>query len=210
MPDTHLHRELHPLLGGGVSLAFWMCLGLCGGLFAAVAWAPQLLERERLQSQRDSQQRLQEEVSSEIRHLKLLRISLEQDPEFAARMAAADLNFAVDLETRIPVADALDFDPRERRASTIAAWTLEPPWYVPMLRELATPTTLRSRWLLCTALLCLISFTSMHDGIFSSPLGRLFTEFGSQVKARYRQQVMGCEPHSAHVCNPHRDGCDVE
>lgn len=180
-----IDRELHPLLGGGVSVVFWICLGVCAALFATAALAPQIVEFETLQQQLRDQQSQQDALQGEIRHLQLLQQSLTVDPEFAARMAAAEMNLSGSA-MQVPLEASLSFNPHvPRSASPREAVSVDAPWYLPLLSELAQPTPLRTRWLWCTAMLCLIAFSCIHDGIFTGPFGRTLTHLQQFFHNRY-------------------------
>lgn len=171
-------------LGHFVSIAFWVCLGVTSVLFAMVVAAPRMLEWHQLETRWVKTTQQMQDLQAEIRHLELMREALRNDPEFATQIAREELNLAM-TAAALSVDSSLRSDPWRRR-SVRAAVALRTPWYQELMSELAGQTQLRRRWLWCTALLCVLSFTFLHEGVFLGPAGRSLRWLGRLVLSRYQ------------------------
>ena len=170
-------------------MTFWLCLGTSAVLFATVVAAPRVTEWKRLERRwlRSSEQ--VRELKADIQHLQLLKDSMQNDPEFASRVARDELNLSSMRGQLFEVEASLGFDPRERQMTatqgTGAGAPLAEAWYESWLADLSQPTVLRTRWLLCAGGLCLLSFVFLHDNVFSGRVGRDVANMLHQVLRRY-------------------------
>ncbi|MEZ5943788.1 MAG: hypothetical protein R3C18_20525 [Planctomycetaceae bacterium] len=187
MSETTRTDELSPTLGIGVSLLFWTCFLVCGVLFAAAALAPHIVEHEDLQAQWEAQQQQRLALDGQRHHLELLRDSLQDDPEFINRIASSDLNQSPDAQFALAVPESLRHNPRQARTTEAATESRAVSPYMPLLRDLSKPSSMRTRWIWATAIFCVLSFGFLHEGVFTGPLGKLLTHAGHVLRSRYRR-----------------------
>ncbi len=185
--ESTRYNELSAALGMGVSLVFWISFLVCGSLFAIVALAPHLVEQEDLHAQWDAQQQQRRALEAEQHHLELLRDSLQDDPEFISRITSSDLNQSPDAQFALAVPESLRHNPRHPRVTEISETSRPALPYMSLLRDLSQSSPMRTRWIWCTAIFCVISFGFLHDGVFYGPFGKLLTLVRHALRNRYHQ-----------------------
>jgi len=151
-----------PRYGWVISLAFWLTLFLCAGMYAAVALAPKLLRYAETRNRwRTNQQRLVM-LEEKVGYLRQVARELQHDPEFAAELARIELNASRPGEERIPVDETLRLD-AVNPAVVKPEEAFEHPWYLPALQQLAGNAALRRALLMAAAALLLFAFVFLHE-----------------------------------------------
>ncbi len=145
-----------------VPLAFWACLLAAALLFASVALAPKIVAWQELDLETIEQQQQLLMLEQQLQHLEKVVYSLEHDKRFQAEVARREIGGYETGTEIIPVAPALRVDVRLPRIESPNV-PLVVPWYVPILRTLATPTDWRRRVLWTAAGFCLVAFTLLRD-----------------------------------------------
>ena len=145
------------------SLLFWLCLfaavgmyGVCALSARVVAWADLDLEYRTRQAELIGRQR-------EVRHLQSVADALENDPEFAARVARSELAMQSPGSEVIAVPDDLTFDPLAQ-ASNAPEIAVTDAWFVPVFRRVSADDRLRLRLWIGAAALMLFAFGVLHNG----------------------------------------------
>ncbi|MFO1091894.1 MAG: hypothetical protein U0992_01085 [Planctomycetaceae bacterium] len=138
-----------PPRGSPTAPLFWICLLVAAGLYAPCVLAGRFVAWRELQYRHLRNQAELVGIQQDLRHLQRVADALEQDPEFAGRVARAELGAAPSRTRVIALPPELNGDPREPPARADIA----PPkddWYMPTLRRIAGDAALR-RNLLCAA-----------------------------------------------------------
>jgi hypothetical protein len=145
------------------SLLFWLCLfaavgmyGVCALSGRVVAWADLDREYRTRQAELIGQQR-------EVRHLQNVADALENDPEFAERLARSELAAQTPGAEVITLPDGLVYDPLARNADSPKA-VIADAWYIPAFRRVTADDGLRLRLWLGAAALLLFAFGVLHNG----------------------------------------------
>jgi hypothetical protein len=175
---------LSPATSIGISIAFWLTLGLSVAMFAPLTLAPRIVERARL-AQRFLENQVEEaRLKREVDHFTAVATALETDPDFVARVAGTELESVPAGGLTIRVDDRLGYDARvPQRAVRMETPPL--PWYVPFFESLAEPSPLRRHWTLATVGLVAVAFLFLNDGFFSGSLGTWLLSLLETVKRRY-------------------------
>jgi hypothetical protein len=145
------------------SLLFWVCLfvavgmyGVCALSSRVVAWADLDREYRTRQSELIGQQR-------EVRHLQNVADALQNDPEFAERLARSELAARTPGAEVITLPEGLTYDPLAGEAAPAQAVIVDA-WYVPVLQRVATDDGLRRKLWVAAAALMLFAFGVLHNG----------------------------------------------
>ncbi|MSR58031.1 MAG: septum formation initiator family protein [Planctomycetaceae bacterium] len=88
-------------LAGLRSVAFWLCLFVAAGLYAAVVLSPKWLVFSALAHQFESNQRHLLELNQRVERLRKLAAALESDPAFAREEARSEFDLLRPQEQRI-------------------------------------------------------------------------------------------------------------
>lgn len=162
------------------SLLFWLCLFVAVGMYGVcalservVAWADLDLEYRTRQAELIGRQR-------EVRHLQSVADALENDPEFATRLAQSELGTQTPGAEVIAVPDELTYDPLATQMETPEVAVADA-WFVPVFRRVAADDRLRLQLWIGAAALMLFAFGVLHNG----PRGRWLRGAGRKVFGRY-------------------------
>lgn len=143
-------------------LAFWCCLCGAAVLFASVTLAPKLVLWHELEIETLDQQQQLVQLERQVQHLDKVVFSLEHDRRFQSELAQREMGRSPSGEELISVDPSLRVDMRlpEIESPNVP---LVVPWYVPILRALATPTDWRRRLLWGAAGLCVLAFAGLCE-----------------------------------------------
>jgi cell division protein FtsB len=173
-----------------VSFAFWVCLLVSAGCFAAVALAPKCVQWQRLNEQFAANQHRLVTVENQTLQLREVVAALNEDPLFAEELARVEFDAFQPGEEMIPVDRRLRLDPQASLAS-LARPKLETPVWQPLVIVLAGDRNVRTALLLAAAVLVIVSFTWLQDA--SESLHPAVEASGQpswwqRLRSRYRRQ----------------------
>ena len=174
--------ELPLQRGPLVALAFWLCLIVSAALYAVCALSPRVVEWTTLRHRHTENQVKLLDLQNQIKHLERVTDAIENDPDFAARLARSEFGGAGSNTGQIPLPPALDFDPRVPRDAErpqIAGL----PWYLPILERVADDGTLRMRALVAAACTMLFAFLFLQER--SLGILRVPTRAVARLASRY-------------------------
>lgn len=150
-----------------VSLAFWLSLFLAAFCLATVALAPKLLVYSALRSEYMRNQARLVALEQQVAHLERVQGALENDPDFAAELARADLGASRPGDERIPVGPPLSLDAALSPSPAEAARKLRAAWYSPLLETLAGHRTVRAVLLIFASAVTLAAFILLDESRLS-------------------------------------------
>lgn len=144
-----------------MSVAFWLCLFACAIVYGGVSLAPKLVTYLELERDYVEAQHRLVAIEQRNQHLERVATALETDPRFAEELLRVNLAASAPGEERIAV------DPTHHLtvgAEPAPAVEVPEPWYLPLVRRLASDAELRNRLLWGTAVVVVIAFGLLHDG----------------------------------------------
>jgi hypothetical protein len=124
MSDTTRQTD-EPRHGWILSLAFWLCLLLAGGLYAAVALSPKILAHLHLKQKFYENQIRLVTLERQVQYLGKVVVALENEPDFAAELLRVDFDASRPGDERIAVDRSLSLGAPTADAST-KTWTKSP------------------------------------------------------------------------------------
>lgn len=174
-----------PARGASAAPLFWMCLIAAVALYAPCVLAGRFVAWWELQHRYLRNQGELVAAQHQIRHLQRVADALEQDPDFAAQVARAELGAAPSRTHVIPLPPELNSDPRIPPDPANVEPSAEA-WYVPVLRRIAGDAALRRNLLCAAAGIFLLGFLAFreapqsvaHAATHSSRRGARRTIFG--------------------------------
>lgn len=182
--DAPRSAGLSPAVSTGISVAFWLTLGLATVMFAPLTLAPRIVERARLHQRYLENQLEEARLKREAGHFTAVAAALATDPDFVARVAGMELDSVPAGAMTIQVEDRLGYDARvPQQVARVERPPL--PWYVSFFESLAEPSALRTHWVIATFGLVMVAFLFLNDGFFSGSLGTWLLSLLKAVQRRY-------------------------
>jgi hypothetical protein len=175
--------------GSPAAPLFWACLIIAAALYAPCALAGRIVAWSDLQRRYQHRQSELIAAQQQVQHLQRVADALQTDPAFAGQLARADLGAVPEGTTAIELPPELNRDPRIPPAAAAVEPPVDP-WYLPLLRRIATDAALRRRLLLAAAGVFLFGFLVFRDppavstagGEPSPPRGIVRTVFGRYLR----------------------------
>lgn len=176
--------------GSAAAPLFWVCLIVAAALYAPCVLADRIVAWSELQRKYE---RNQVELIASQRHVQQLQRvadALESDPAFARSIARADLGATPTGTTAIDLPEELNHDPRVLPAAAAIELPVDP-WYLPLMRRIASDARLRRNLLLAAAGVFLFGFLVFREKAHtpaasangqSRPTGLLRTVFGRYIR----------------------------
>jgi hypothetical protein len=167
--------------GSRIAPLFWVCLLISAALYAPCALASRVVAWAELQQRHDRNQAELIAAQQQVQHLQRVGDALEADPAFAAQLARVELGAAPAGTRVISLPPELANDPRIPPPAS-AVTPPRAPWYLPLMRRIASDGALRRNMLLTAAGVFLFGFLVFRDGVFAVPRGVLRTLFGRYLR----------------------------
>ncbi len=161
---ARLPRDWRPWVG---SLLSWGTLGAAACLAALIVLSPRILENRHLERRLLENAAELRHLESQTRQLKVVSQALRTDPDFIARVAAAERLQKRSEETQIPVSKELGFDVSQPRESPVVLPRHHDSPFLGVLKFFAMSGWFRMTCLLSTGVLFLLSFGSYPNGFLT-------------------------------------------
>jgi hypothetical protein len=176
------HRE-SPLAGAALSIGFWLCLLIAGGLFAAASLAPRVIHRANLRSEFAARQSELLTLQSEVSRLAEVERALKGNGTLSVRMATRDLA-SNDRGWSVRVSEPLRFDVRTV-PTPVETPRQKEPWHLSLARRLNRSPEMRRWWLLCADGLVAFGFIFLHESAGSRAMRGVALWPVRKLAARY-------------------------
>lgn len=198
--DLETDTSPEPVNGSWIVAAlFWIALLVAGGMYAAVALSPKLVAYFNLRNDHYRTQVKLVTLQRRVTYLKRVMQALENDPEFAAEQARVELGAGrpgderIEVDSRWHFSPDSEFDPSAFRKNIL-------PWYLPILKVLATNEPIRRGLLIAAACLSLFAFTFLQESQTPQWLAcaRTMKSGWQRATSRYRNSSAKSHQENSH------------